>query len=369
MTVARTFTTVCLILAAPALLPADEPEHPSVLVREFIYKPEDVSFPGVHASTIAETPKGLVTAFFGGTDEGEDDVGIWVSRQVDGKWTAPVEVANGVQHKTLRNPCWNPVLFQHADGPLQLYYKVGPNPREWWGMLTESTDHGETWSWPRRLPQTIDGPVKNKPVLLPSGELLCGCSTEYDDWRVHFEITADQGRTWERIGPVNAVGEFSPIQPTIIQHKDGRLQALCRTRTAGKIVSTTSSDGGRTWSKMVALELPNPNAGFDAVTLKDGRHLLLYNHTIRGKGKPSGRNMINLAVSEEGEHWQAALVVEVGQGEFSYPAIIQTEDGLVHMVYTWRRKTVRHVVIDPSKLELQPITNGIWPGYPEAGVQ
>lgn len=352
-------------LAAPAL--ADEP--PGVVLREFIYDPADVSFPGVHASTIAETPDGLVAAFFGGTDEGEDDVGIWVSRHINGKWTAPVEVADGVQHKSLRYPCWNPVLFQHQDGPLQLYYKVGPDPRGWWGMLTESTDNGASWSEPRRLPQSIDGPVKNKPVLLANGELLSGCSIEYDDWRVHFEITADQGRTWERIGPINDPGELPAIQPTIIQHRDGSLQALCRTKSAGKIVSTTSTDNGRTWSRLEETDLPNPNAGFDAVTLKDGRHVMIYNHTRRHSGTPRGRNLINLAVTEDGEHWQAAMIVEQGQGEFSYPAIIQTSDGLVHTTYTWRRKTVRHVVIDPDKLELTPIVGGVWPGLPEAGAE
>lgn len=369
MTTVRGVTIACLILTAPALHRADEPEPPGVVLREFLYAPEEAPFPGVHASTIAETPAGLVTAFFGGTDEGEDDVGIWVSRHVNGKWTVPVEVANGVQHKTLRYPCWNPVLFQYPDGPLQLYYKVGPDPPGWWGMLTESTDNGTTWSWPRRLPQTIDGPVKNKPVLLPNGDLLCGCSIEYDGWRVHFEITPDQGRTWERIGPINAKDEFTPIQPTILRHRDGSLQALSRTELDGVIVSTRSTDNGRTWTKLVATELPNPNSGIDAVTLQDGRHLLIYNHTLRRHGTPRGRDMLNLAVTDDGVHWQAALVVEVGQGEFSYPAIIQTSDGLVHTTYTWRRQLVRHVVIDPAKLQLQPIVNGVWPGYPEAGVE
>ncbi|MFO1095133.1 MAG: sialidase family protein [Planctomycetaceae bacterium] len=360
---------LCLPFAFTVSAVAAEPEPPGLILREFIYSPEAAPFPGVHASTIAETPGGLVTAFFGGTDEGEKDVGIWVSRHVDGKWTRPVEVANGVQHKTLRYPCWNPVLFQYPQGQLQLYYKVGPDPAGWWGMLTESTDNGATWSWPRRLPQTIDGPVKNKPVLLANGDLLCGSSIEYDGYRVHFEITPDRGRTWERIGPINARGEFTPIQPTILRHRDGSLQALCRNEIEGKIGSTTSTDNGRTWTKMVATELPNPDAGIDAVTLKNGRHLLIYNHTLRKQGTPNWRHMLNLAMTEDGEHWQAAMVVEVGQGEFSYPAIIQTSDGLVHATYTWRRKLVRHVVIDPEKLELTPIVNGIWPGYPQAGVK
>ena len=108
---------------------------------------------------------------------------------------------------------------------------------------------------------------------------------------------------------------------------------------------------------MTLLELPNPNSGIDAVTLADGRQLLVYNHTTEGRG------VLNVAVSEDGEHWQAALVLEDEPGaEFSYPAVIQTSDGLVHVTYTWKRRRIRHVVIDPRKLTLRPIVDGAWPG-------
>ena len=337
---------------------------PGVLSREFIY--QDAPFPECHAATIEETPAGLVAAWFGGTREGDKDVGIWVSMHSRGQWTEPEEVADGVQHATLRYPCWNPVLFQQPDGPLQLYYKCGPSPSTWWGMLTESEDHGESWSWPRRLPETILGPVKNKPVLLENGELLCGSSTEHDGWTVHFEITPDAGRTWERIGPINSGEEFNAIQPTILQHADGRLQILCRSKEQ-RITTSWSEDNGRTWSKMTETELPNPNSGVDAVTLDDGRHLLVYNHTRRSAGEPRGRSLLNVAVSEDGENWHAAIVLENEPGEFSYPAVIQSADGLVHVLYTWKRERIRHVVVDPSQLELEPISDGVWPGLPQAG--
>ena len=345
---------------------ADDGALAGVVERDFIY--EDAPFPECHAATIAETPAGLAAAWFGGTHEKNKDVGIWVARKIDGEWTDPVEVADGVQHSTLRHPCWNPVLFQQPGGPLQLYYKCGPSPSTWWGMLTESADDGESWSWPRRLPETIDGPVKNKPVLLDGGDLLCGSSTEYDGWTVHFEITRDAGRTWERIGPINSKEEFNAIQPTILTHTDGRLQILCRSRE-NRITTSWSDDGGRSWSKMKATSLPNPNSGIDAVTLEDGRHLLIYNHTLRGSGQPRGRSLLNVAVSEDGENWQAALVLENEPGEFSYPAAIQTSDGLVHLLYTWKRQRVRHVVVDPSRLELEDITDGRWPGLPDAGME
>ena len=330
---------------------------PGVVKSEFVF--EKAPFPQCHASTLVETPTGLVAAWFGGKHEKNPDVGIWLARKVDGKWTAPVEVVNGVQSPQKRHPCWNPVLYQPPDAPLLLFYKVGPSPRAWWGMLTTSADGGKTWAEPHRLQKDILGPIKDKPVALPNGDLLCGSSTEHDGWRVHFEITPDLGKTWTRVGPVNDGREFGAIQPTILLHAGGRLQALCRSRQ-NRIVEIWSEDGGKSWSPMKATPLPNPSAGIDAVTLKDGRHLLVYNHTTR-RSKPRGREMLNVAVTTDGKSWKAALVLEKDKGEYSYPAVIQTSDGLVHTSYTWKRQRVKHVVIDPSKLELTEIRDGNWP--------
>ncbi|MDE0819054.1 MAG: exo-alpha-sialidase, partial [Pirellulaceae bacterium] len=105
---------------------------------KFIYPLEGRQTPECHASTIVSTPTGLVAAWFGGKHEKNPDVGIWVSRFEDDQWTRPREVVNGVQSNQLRHPCWNPVLFQPAAGPLLLFYKVGPTPSTWWGMLVTS---------------------------------------------------------------------------------------------------------------------------------------------------------------------------------------------------------------------------------------
>jgi predicted neuraminidase len=320
-------------------------DQSGIVGSEFVY--ETAPFPSCHASTIAESRSGLVAAWFGGTHEKHPDVGIWVSRHADGRWSAPVEVANGVQyHKpdgtVHRHPCWNPVLFQPKTGPLMLFYKVGPDPRTWWGMLMTSEDGGLSWSHPSRLPEQIDGPVKNKPVQLPDGTILAGSSTEYDGWRVHFESTKDLGRTWQRTGPVNDGVEFGAIQPSILFLGGERLLALGRTRQ-GKVFQIASEDLGRTWGAMSASELPNPNAGTDAVTLADGRHLIVYNHTSKG------RSPLNVAVSQDGQKWRMALVLEDQPGEYSYPAIIQTSDGLVHITYTWKRQRIKHVVVDPER--------------------
>lgn len=338
------FLIVCVFFNAPIASLAQLP--PGVLKSEFIY--ETAPFPSCHASTIAETkPGALVVAWFGGEYEKHPGVGVWLSRHIDGRWTAPVEVANGVQYampdgSLHRHPCWNPVLFQPKSGPLMLFFKVGPSPSTWWGMLMTSDDGGATWSTPRRLPEHIDGPVKNKPVQLPNGDLLCGSSTEHDGWRVHFERTSDLGKTWQRIGPVNDGKEFGAIQPSILFVGGEKLLAVGRTKQ-GKVFQASSDDLGRTWGPLTATSLPNPNAGTDAVTLKDGRHLIVYNHTTKG------RSPLNVAVSKDGQDWQPALVLESEPGEYSYPAIIQSADGLVHITYTWKRQRVRHVVLDAAK--------------------
>ena len=218
-----------------------------------------------------------------------------------------------------------------------------------------STDGGQTWSKPRRLPAGIAGPIKNKPVQLAGGDLLCPSSTEPDGWQVHFERTSDLGQTWSVTGPVNDPKEIGAIQPGILFHPGGKLQAVGRTRQ-GKIFEIWSDDAGLTWGKMTLTALPNPNSGIDAVTLRDGRQLLVYNHT------PKGRSPLNAALSSDGKQWEAALVLEnEPRQEFSYPAVIQTSDGLVHVTYTWKRQRIKHAVLDPSHFKSIAILEGKWP--------
>ncbi len=343
-------------------LPKTAPQ-PGVVAAEFIFR--DAPFAQCHASTIAQTPQGLVAAWFGGTAEKHPDVGIWLSRQIDGGWTSPVEVANGIQSSTLRYPTWNPVLFQSKEGPLLLFYKVGPSPDAWWGMMMKSADNGATWSSARRLPDGIIGPVKNKPVQLSDGTLVCPSSTEDNGWRLHLERTTDLGETWTKSRPLNDGRRQGAIQPSILFHADGRWQIVARDqRGKGNVWTAWSTDEGKTWSELQSTHLPNPNSGIDAVTLADGRQFLVYNHTQRDDLSTSdlrSRSILNIAVSNDGKLWQAALVLERAPGEYSYPAVIQTRDGLVHITYTWKRKRIKHVVVDPAKLQLTPIVDGVWP--------
>ncbi len=337
--------------------------QPGVAAAEFIYN--QAPFPQCHASTIVESGEGLVAAWFGGTAERNPDVGIWVSRLTPDGWSRPVEVANGIESPDKRHPCWNPVLFQPSQGPLILFYKVGPSPETWWGVMKASKDNGRTWSDAILLPKGFLGPIKNKPIELQDETILCPTSTENEGWKVHFEKFWYKSGRWEKIGPINDGKEFGAIQPSLLTYfvddpEKDRMQILCRSRQ-GVIAQAWSTDRGKNWSKMAATNLPNPNSGTDAVTLSHGMQLLVYNHTT-SKTNPRSREFLNVAVSRDGLNWQAALVLEnTQQAEFSYPAVIQTADDMVHITYTWKRRKVKHVVIDPARLVLKPITDGKWP--------
>jgi predicted neuraminidase len=318
-----------------------------IVKAEFVF--ERAPFPSSHASTIVETPGGLVAAWFGGTRERNPDVGIWISRHEGTQWSAPVEVANGIQADGTRHPCWNPVLFQPSTGPLVLFYKVGPSPSTWWGMVRTSGDNGRTWSPAGKLPDGILGPIRAKPVELRPGMMLAGSSTEHDGWIVHMERysgpwTIDalaSASNWQKTAALNTAAEFGAIQPTILVHSPASIQILCRTRQ-GVIADAWSQDEGKTWSRLTATPLPNPSAGIDAIRLAGGGFLLVYNPSDKSRSK------LQVSRSSDGVSWEPFVVLEdETSGEYSYPAMIQTRDGLVHVTYTWRRERIRHVVIKP----------------------
>jgi predicted neuraminidase len=301
----------------------------------------DAPFSSAHASTIAESTHGLVAAWFAGPYESHPEVGIWLARQDGERWSDPVQVAQGRDRQGRRQPCWNPVLFQPRAGPLLLFYKVGPSPRRWWGMMMRSHDGGGSWSVPQRLLRGILGPIKNKPVELADGALLCPSSTEGLFWHCHLERTPDQGATWQKLS-LRASRTRGAIQPSILAWPDGAMQILCRSKL-GMITTCWSEDGLR-WDRMQPLELPNPDSGIDAVMLADGRALLVYNLS------PRGRTPLNLALSTDGRRWQPSTVLEDGPGEYSYPAMIQGADRRIHITYTWQRQRIRHVELEPGDL-------------------
>ena len=353
-------------------------DRQGIVVDEFIF--DTAPFPESHASTIAETPDGLVAAWFGGTKEKNPDCCIWVSRNIKGKWTAPVMVADGIIGKQEKRACWNPVLSMTPDGELLLFYKVGLDVPRWSGHLVRSKDNGKTWSKSEALPEGFLGPIKNKPVYI-GNRMICPSSTEGEKgWRVHFEISDDKGKTWKMVGPIAATevqetdkvkrsGDettVQAIQPSILIHKDGRLQAICRTKNNGALATSWSNDKGDTWTPLELTSLPNNNAGTDVVTLKDGRQLLVYNHYryLPEVGMNKNRTPINVAISDDGIHWDAAIILEDSPiNQYSYPSVIQSKDGMVHIVYTWRRQRIKYVKLDLKKIQRSSFEAVGWKEY------
>ena len=345
---------VALALAAP--VPAHKGAGP-VLRSEFIDSAPP--YPQAHASTLVELPDhSLAAAWFGGSGESRSDVTIWFTHRSARGWARPVAVADG-RDGDRRYPTWNQVLFQPPGQPLHLFYKVGPSPRDWWGMLITSTDGGRHWSAPHRLPDTILGPIKNKPIVTAAGTWLSPSSREEgtperNRWFVRMERSTDRGRTWQ-IGPeIASPMGIEAIQPSILTYPDHRLEFIARTRQ-GALAMSWSRDDGLSWSPLAAIDLPNPNAGTDAVTLTDHRQLIVYNHSAHWPDRPGDgpRWPLNIGLSGDGIHWRNVLTLEsrpLPDG-YAYPAVIQTNDGLVHVTYTHNRTRIRHVVIDPQRLD------------------
>ena len=304
-----------------------------------------------HASTVVELHDGeLMAAWFAGSEEGAADVAIRAARCVGGAWENSFELV-----RERGTPTWNPVLFYTHDGRLWLYYKYGTNPRMWCGARMFSTDDGRSWSRPEHLPAGLYGPIRAKPLVMDDGVIVSGTSVEaYRSWAVWIERSEDRGRSWAKIGPITVPqppggDDEAPgsndwdvtdgiIQPSIVSLGGDRLRLYARaTARTGHVCVADSYDAGRTWTQARPINVPNPNSGIDAVALLDGRIALVYNHTR------DSRSPLNLALSDDGEHFNMVAVLEDEPGaEFSYPNVIQGRDGALHMTWTWKRRCIRY---------------------------
>jgi predicted neuraminidase len=340
-------------------------------VPGLIFQPGSVPFLSSHASTLVELQGGmLMAAWFGGTGEGNPDVAIWGAQAASGEspvWSAPVELAREPEV-----PCWNPVLFHTKDGRLWLYYKFGPSPDTWTAARKYSDNEGKTWSPAEHLPAGLIGPVRAKPLVLPDGAIISGSSTEtYHSWAVWIERSIDNGKTWTRTGPfvppadaihpnagrdASTTSSHAPaspkwnqttgiIQPSVVSLAGTHLRFYARsTSDIARITVADSFDNGVTWTTARPIDVPNPNSGIDAVALKDGRVMLVFNNTT------TGRTPLNLAVSEDGEHFRVFDTLEDGPGEYSYPAIIQGSNDDLYITYTWNRKSIRFVRVPLTRI-------------------
>ena len=343
----RWSVVAAILFLTPGRAPLTAQQAHAGIAQEFIFT--TASFPSSHASTVVQLKSGdLMAAWFGGTAEGKPDVAIWGATRTAQGWSKPRELV-----RELNIPCWNPVLFYSEDGRLWLYYKFGPNPSSWTGARRWSADNGRTWSAIEHLPAGILGPVREKPLVEVNGHIVSGSSVEsYHAWAAWIERSTDDGKTWVKHGPVvgppvatpaNADGTNGIIQPVLIEIKPGHLRLYARaTENIGHIVTADSADDGETWSATHALALLNPNSGIDAVKLRDGRVVMIYNDTSHG------RTPLNLAISKDGEHFRNFATLESAPGEYSYPALIQQRNGSLAATYTWQRTRIRFAQIPLS---------------------
>ncbi len=299
-----------------------------------------------HAATVVETkPNNLLAAWFGGMHEGANDVGIYAASYNANRWSTPVCLIKPLIREQDTLPCWNPVLFKSQSNTLYLFYKIGKNPREWFGAMLTSKDGGATWSQPQYLPEGILGPIKNKPVEIKQGVLLCGSSTESaknNEWRVHVEQYIENTGKWHKT-PIENKKNFDIIQPTFLVHSDSIIQMLCRSKH-NKLVSSWSNDYGNSWKHTDTIDVVNSNSGIDALSLGKKTFLLVNNPLPQGSNWYNGRNILDVEYSNDGLNWERILTLENKQeGQFSYPAIIQTEDKKIHVLYTYNREYIKHV--------------------------
>jgi len=366
--------TACLMWL-PCLSSNTDDPHGTIVEQGTLY--EQGLIPTCHAATIVQLPNGdMLAAYFAGSYEGHPDCCIYLSRRQSGHktWDLPQMVVSGIRtpltecafdyddgrddqlsrNTRKRKPCYNPVLYWlpkgKKNGEIVLNYKIGKCVQDWTGWEVRSSDFGHTWTKPQPLQtdptlhQTQLGPIKNKPLRL-DGRIIAGSSTEKDDnWKIHFEFSDDGGRTWKLSYPKKDT--LQCIQPAILTLKNGDLKAIGRTRH-GRLFQCVSKDKGTTWGEVTLTDMPNNNSGIDAITIKDGRHLLVYNNS----DKEGCRTPLSVAISDDSEHWKKICDLETDHlGEYSYPCVIQAKDGKVWILYTWRRLVPAYAIIDLDKL-------------------
>jgi len=294
------------------------------------------SAPAHHCSTICEAANGdLLCLWYGGSYESADDQALFLARRKPGErnWSTPQVLAqNALQ------PPGNGVIFCEASGRVWIVWSrmEGSRPMRrgsGWGqcrlMYRTSTDHGATWSDDRTLlDNTIGGVPRNPPITLTGGTMLL------PDGQSHFLALRPDSSTWQRIGAFSGGS-----QPAVIERRDGSLLALLR--HSQDITQIESRDGGSSWSAARPTLLKNPGAGISMVKLKNGHLVLVFNDS------PTSRTPLSICRSlDEGVTWESPMHLETNPGEYSYPCVIQSSDSKLHITYTFRRYSIKHVELN-----------------------
>jgi predicted neuraminidase/peroxiredoxin len=307
--------------------------------------------PGVavhHCSTVAEAPNGdILCLWYAGSYESADDQSLYLARLKKGEriWTTPERLVwNPAQ------PPGNAVIFQGPNGRMWIVWgrMEGSRPVRrgaGWGqcrlMVRTSDNNGTTWSEDAEMPDSFGWLPRNVPLTLDNGTLALPISGEAEDRYGSFllYLQAD-GATWKPGGFIRGGGG----QPTVIQRDNGEL--ICLMRDQPRIPQSVSTDGGLTWSSPTKTELKNPDSGIAMTKLTSGRVVLVFNDTDQDDRTP-----FNLIQSyDDGETWTDLRTLEADWGEFSYPSMIQASDGMIHITYTYRRYSIKHVAFDEGWL-------------------
>lgn len=323
------------------------------------------AFAQCHASTLVSLADGrALVAWFGGTRESHSDVGIWAAERIPFSpadtgssaiapgthWSEPRLIA-----KVLNESHWNPVLFALSPGgeDLVLHFKVGSRIRHWETWAQRSNDSGRTWTSATRLvpgDRGGRGAVRNKPIRLSSGYWLAGASLEaWRRWDSFIDRSPNGLDGWVAGRKIEVDrSDFSGkglIQPTLWESTPGVAHALFRS-TDGRTHRSDSEDDGQTWSRAYAIDVPNNNSGLDLTKMQDGTLALICNPVA---GNWASRTPLSVLFSyDNGETWPERIEIETDPGEFSYPAIIETEGDLV-MSYTWNRRRIAVARITASE--------------------
>jgi predicted neuraminidase len=295
----------------------------------FIYKKLD-NVSSSHAASLLELTNGdIICAWFGGKYESSADSSHYYSRLKKGtkQWNAP-ELLWNVPDKSAGNPrlatdahghIWAILPLndgQWCNGGTKFYYRI-------------SYDMGYSWSTPTHVPELDHLLGKNKPLLVDDDRILFPIANEMDKSSAMVILNPQIGK-WSVSDYIRIPSRQRCIQPAIAKLVDGRLIALLRT-SPGFIWKAYSTDGGSSWSTPVETSLRHNDSGIDLQRLADGCLLVVYNDIDSKKRTP-----LNIAISKDnGKTWSPELTLETQDGEFSYPAIIQSANGKIHVVYTF----------------------------------
>jgi predicted neuraminidase len=309
------------------------------LPAEFVSEKLPKIAPFSHASTLAELADGRIAlAWYAGSAEGSTDAAILFSTRDANGWSPPRVIVTRAETAAATGmvvrKIGNPVL--HANGNrLQLWY-VTVSVGGWSGAAIShktSGDGGLTWSAAVKLTTSplfnMGTLVRTSPVAMRDGGL--GLPAYHEMFGQHGE--------WLRIGPRGRVlGKVrvpgAGLQPAVAAI-DGK-EALMVARSAAKANGVVMADA-------------NDNTSLDLLRLQSGR-LLLAANGVRGRD----RSVLQLFLSDDkGATWKESRVIEDDpdvNAEYSYPALLQTADGRIHLTYSFRSKVIAHVTTTEAAL-------------------